>query len=644
MTATVYGAADRLPLAGGTLTGPLVLTGSPAMQIPSGASLGDVLTSDGSGNVSWQPGVDASALGWVNANAPLYGAKGDGSTDNTAALTAALAAAAPSSPLAQSTTVYLGPGFYVTGPLVIPHGVTLRGAGPRATTLIAKAGMTAGPLITNATHAEMVCVMDLRLQGNAGAQTHTINGLLFQGNWTYSSGTDEYNDIRCRAINLHIEYFNGDGVQSTYKHDSIFNNIQVWNCQGNGFNLTNDDYVSNCDAANCGLDGFLVAGNCLVSNCKAWFSGWNASTSTVTSSGTTTGSGFHITSTSGGTLTGCYAQDNGRNGFFFDGTANVSAVGCIADSNNNNSSSLSFAGFEFANYAGPVLVSGHTWDRGANPLHQASAVRFNPSAAPGGVVLELTWLSNSYMSTLFSSDTTAGNLELNSVTVANVGGVGQTTYGAQTFYGGVTVDTLQVTTGGTSGYVLTSDGSGNGTWKKPAGQVSSSSPPSAALAETVPRILCTSSTMTLTSGTLYLAEVWLQAGIPVGHWNWVCGTTGSTTATHWWGCVLDSSRILRAVTADQLTATITASSLATVALTATYTPPTSGVYYWGLMVAAGTPPTSAASATALGTAILTALPPSGTSTTGLTTPGTVGSTTYAAISTTGVAVPYGYLS
>jgi hypothetical protein len=644
VTANVYGAADRVAKAGDTMTGPLNLAGTPPLQIASGASAGDVLTSDGAGNASWQPGVNASALGWVNANAPLYGAVGNGTTDNTAALTAALAAAAPTGPFAQSTTVYLGPGYYVTGPLVIPHGVTLRGAGPRSTTLIAKAGMAAGPLITNAVHAEMVCVMDLRLQGNAQNQTNTVNGLLFSGNWTYSSGTDEYNDIRCRAINLHIEYFTGDGIQSLYRHDSIFQNIQVWEVGGNGFYSTNDDYISNVDCANCGLDGFLLAGNSLITNCKAWFAGWSGNTSTVTSSATTTGSGFHITAGDGGTISNCYAQDNGRNGFFFDGTANVSATGLVADSNNNNSSALSFAGFEFANYAGPLLVSGHTWDRGANAVHQASAVRFNPAAPPGGVALELTWVPTATMGTLLSSDTTAANLELNSVKILNSGGIGSTTYGPQTYYGGVTVDTLKATTGAAAGYVLTSDGSGNGTWKKPAGQGSSSSPAPLALAETAPRLLVTNSTMALTSGTLYLAEVWLQAGIPVTNWNWVPGTTGSTTATHWWGCVLDSARVLRAVTADQLTATITASSVETVALASSYTPPTSGVYYWGLLVAATSMPTSAATSSVPGGSIMIALPPAGTSTTGLTTPGTVGSTTYAAISATGVMLPYGYLS
>jgi hypothetical protein len=54
MTASGFGAADRLALAGGTLTGPLVLDGSPPLEIPAGAASGKVLTSDSSGNAAWQ--------------------------------------------------------------------------------------------------------------------------------------------------------------------------------------------------------------------------------------------------------------------------------------------------------------------------------------------------------------------------------------------------------------------------------------------------------------------------------------------------------------------------------------------------------------------------------------------------------------
>ena len=55
MSANVYGALDRVAKAGDTMTGTLVLTGSPAVQVPASAAAGYVLTSDASGNASWAP-------------------------------------------------------------------------------------------------------------------------------------------------------------------------------------------------------------------------------------------------------------------------------------------------------------------------------------------------------------------------------------------------------------------------------------------------------------------------------------------------------------------------------------------------------------------------------------------------------------
>lgn len=58
MAATGYGqTADlsRVAKAGDTMAGPLVLTGSPASKVPSGAQNGYVWTSDALGDGSWQP-------------------------------------------------------------------------------------------------------------------------------------------------------------------------------------------------------------------------------------------------------------------------------------------------------------------------------------------------------------------------------------------------------------------------------------------------------------------------------------------------------------------------------------------------------------------------------------------------------------
>lgn len=67
-----------LPTSGGTVSGPIVLSGG--LQIPSGASAGDVLTSDSSGNASWSPitaaeipAATGSATGGVQLNTDLGG-------------------------------------------------------------------------------------------------------------------------------------------------------------------------------------------------------------------------------------------------------------------------------------------------------------------------------------------------------------------------------------------------------------------------------------------------------------------------------------------------------------------------------------------------------------------------------------------
>lgn len=117
MTAVAYGSADKLPLTGGTLTGPLVLTGSPPAQIPAGAAVGRIPVSDAAGNLV----LDYGGTNWINVLARAYGADPTGVADSTTAINAALTAAGN----AGGGTVYVPVGTYkTTAPLVI-HSNTL---------------------------------------------------------------------------------------------------------------------------------------------------------------------------------------------------------------------------------------------------------------------------------------------------------------------------------------------------------------------------------------------------------------------------------------------------------------------------------------------------------------------------------------
>lgn len=85
---------DAVAKAGDTMTGTLVLDAVTPLQIPGGAAAGDVLTSDASGNASWQPG--GSSGGGVQIGGDLTGT-------NTAPLVQSTHLASPL-PLAQGGT------------------------------------------------------------------------------------------------------------------------------------------------------------------------------------------------------------------------------------------------------------------------------------------------------------------------------------------------------------------------------------------------------------------------------------------------------------------------------------------------------------------------------------------------------------
>jgi hypothetical protein len=108
----------------------------------TGTLSGKSLTGDGTGSITgfniplyvtqYLSVLDAITA-WEDVRA--YGAVGDGTTDDTAAIQAALAAANVSAGVDGSNkTVFMPPGIYlISGQLVIPHGVRLVGAGARST-------------------------------------------------------------------------------------------------------------------------------------------------------------------------------------------------------------------------------------------------------------------------------------------------------------------------------------------------------------------------------------------------------------------------------------------------------------------------------------------------------------------------------
>gem|GEM_PF-1713764 len=97
MTASGWGAQDKIAKAGDSATGTIVFDGTPPIQIPAGAAAGDVLTSDASGNASW-----TAAASTVTAAIALETSRAEGAEASLASIAGDLGGA-PSAPQVVST-------------------------------------------------------------------------------------------------------------------------------------------------------------------------------------------------------------------------------------------------------------------------------------------------------------------------------------------------------------------------------------------------------------------------------------------------------------------------------------------------------------------------------------------------------------
>lgn len=139
------------------------------------------------------------------------------------------------------------------------------------------------------------------------------------------------------------------------------------------------------------------------------------------------------------------------------------------------------------------------------------------------------------------------------------------------------------------------------------------------VAETVARHLVDSTQAGTTSGLMYLTAVYLRAGQKINNLSFFA-TVAASGMTHGLFGIYNSSLALVATSADFLTEGWLVNTIKTKPLTATYTVPTTGLYYFAVMTAnSTTQPSYAAKGT--GNTTLKGLAPalSGSSTTGLTT-------------------------
>ncbi len=305
-------------------------------------------------------GTDAP-VDWLNVI--NYGAKGDGTTDDTKAIQQALTAA-PS-----GGVVYLPAHTYATTkPLLIPPTVTLQGAhgshrfattaliqptagfsGAAVIQIVDKA--TGGYAVDTSTEAR---IQSISIDGTKLPRSGSVHGIQLVG---YVRG--------CVFSDIFINAVSGTGLTkidnasgTSYSHRGT--RILATNCGGSGFELSMTDctWTDLEGLGNTGANFTITsAANSHFTNCRAEWSG-------------STKNGFDISGSiytghgSGGmTFTGCSTDHNGVYGFNVTAVGNAPIVftGCMLRRDGRGAPSTpDSAGFNIKGATAPIIINGLT--------------------------------------------------------------------------------------------------------------------------------------------------------------------------------------------------------------------------------------------------------------------------------------------
>jgi parallel beta-helix repeat protein len=482
---------------------------------------------------------------WYNVKD--YGAKGDASTDDTAAIQAAIDAAATT---AQSTfgggTVFLPAGMYITSAtLVLKKHVWLRGEGQNTTTI--KLATNANCHVvqndiaasSSGTNADCVGLVDICLDGNKANQNGAgpYYGVRLETNpaVTGASG-DSFFDMHHTLLNVRVYKAKGDGFHFVGRSATQVMNAFAYACDGYGYFSTFDTNYSHCESDSAGKAGFyLNNGSIRLAACKAYLSGQSDGV----------GAGFEFGSNANGTaLAACEAQNNKGQGFYLNGS-NRCVIEGVADSNSYDA--VNYAGVELSGSSNNV-INLVCWQGKQNNVqigNQSYALKVTGASTGNDIRVTHSAASSATIGAALAPSTV---LDGNSVRV--------------------------------NGTLQTSD------------DVTQFTLPTGAMAQNMDRVrTAMSSQGVLSSGRLWLAAIVLPAGRTISSITFVSAGTALVSGTNQWFGLFDSSRNALRLTADDTSAAWSVSTAKTLALTSSFVTTYAGLYYIGVMVAASTVPT-----------------------------------------------------
>ncbi len=332
-------------------------------------------------------------------NVRLYGAKGDGVTDDTTALQNAVNAAS-------GRTILIPAGTYIlSDTITIPrteNGIRITGSGSRATVLKNQT-RTGAPIIEIEQGADGSPAVP-GIRGCVIEHMRIIGGSTGGGNGIdvgYRFGGVQLNDLYLTSIG-------GDGINAVSGNavDITCNNVEVNTCYGIGFNFTAAATINtlsmNCCYANTCTDGFKIAGvaaatlvACMADNNSLY--------------------GYRLAGSV--TLVGCTAENNSGYGFAAVGAGNLTWIGCHVHNQANGyanlaSNRLMLIGCTESHSAGfnpGAILSLNSSATGAT-YKIGSSFSGSPTIASGAVYINLDQLAHIADATAETTTTTLNSL------------------------------------------------------------------------------------------------------------------------------------------------------------------------------------------------------------------------------------------